>query len=187
MTRQWRLLAAILAVVPLALSFQPSHLPLRVGIPDSFCGNQHHFAIACKRGLRQRVFLPTSILDLKIMGGMSDSGAAEESTGKPDAGYTEIRFMDYRRDELPVEKAVALTGQFTYAEAWKAVIIGAISVNGSTASAGQLVRRRDELKFEGSSPSIVPRIRDAMSGNNIGMLLSGKLLPERQEIVYYLL
>eukprot|EP00961_Rhodomonas_salina_P212974 2876224-Rhodomonas_salina.1 len=121
------------------------------------------------------------------MGGMSDSGAAEESTGKPDAGYTEIRFMDYRRDELPVEKAVALTGQFTYAEAWKAVIIGAISVNGSTASAGQLVRRRDELKFEGSSPSIVPRIRDAMSGNNIGMLLSGKLLPERQEIVYYLL
>ena len=53
--------------------------------------------------------------------------------------YTAARYMNYRRDLLPVEKAVGLTGACTYKEAWAAVHEKRVTVDGKLASLGDMV------------------------------------------------
>ena len=77
--------------------------------------------------------------------------------------FTAARFMDYRRDLLPVDKAVGLTGICTYKEAWDAVHSGRVSVDGATATVSDMVARNQTLA------------------------LDGQALPAREEIVCYLL
>jgi 16S rRNA U516 pseudouridylate synthase RsuA-like enzyme len=71
--------------------------------------------------------------------------------------------MNYRRDSLPVEKAVGLTGECTFKEAWAAVHEKRVLVDGAVAALGDIVRREQTLT------------------------LDGKVLPQREPIVCYLL
>ena len=48
--------------------------------------------------------------------------------------FTTVRQLDYRRDALLVEKAVALTGVLTYKGAWQAVKDGRVTSDGVCAS-----------------------------------------------------
>jgi hypothetical protein len=90
-----------------------------------------------------------------------ESGAQQTVWDNPE--YTAARYMNYRRDSLPVEKAVGLTGECTFKEAWAAVHEKRVLVDGAVAALGDIVRREQTLT------------------------LDGKVLPQREPIVCYLL
>ena len=90
-----------------------------------------------------------------------ESGVRQTVWDNPE--YTAARYMNYRRDSLPVEKAVGLTGECTFKEAWAAVHEKRVLVDGAVAALGDIVRREQTLT------------------------LDGKVLPQREPIVCYLL
>ena len=90
-----------------------------------------------------------------------ESGARQTVWDNPE--YTAARYMNYRRDSLPVEKAVGLTGECTFKEAWAAVHEKRVLVDGAVAALGDMVRREHALT------------------------LDGNVLPQREPIVCYLL
>mmetsp|Transcript_150566 Transcript_150566/g.263136 ORF Transcript_150566/g.263136 Transcript_150566/m.263136 type:complete len:216 (-) Transcript_150566:350-997(-) len=77
--------------------------------------------------------------------------------------FTTVRQLDYRRDALLVEKAVALTGVLTYKGAYEAVKHGRVTSNGVPLKIGDMVTRQQRLEVD------------------------GQCLPERQELAYYVL
>lgn len=89
------------------------------------------------------------------------------SSGAPtvwdDPEFTAARYMNYRRDLLPVEKAVGLTGACTFKEAWAAVHEKRVTVDGSLACLGDMVAAQATVA------------------------LDGVVLPQREPIVCYLL
>ena len=80
-----------------------------------------------------------------------------------DPEFTAARYMNYRRDLLPVEKAVGLTGACTFKEAWAAVHEKRVTVDGSLACLGDMVAAQATVA------------------------LDGVVLPQREPIVCYLL
>lgn len=95
--------------------------------------------------------------------GGHDAVAAGGQTVWDDPEFTAARYMNYRRDRLPVEKAVGLSGACTFKEAWAAVHDKRVQVDGALAALGDMVGAEQTL------------------------FLDGVVLPEREPIVCYLL
>jgi hypothetical protein len=89
--------------------------------------------------------------------------ASGGQTAWDDPEFTAARYMNYRRDQLPVEKAVGLSGACTFKEAWAAVHDKRVQVDGTLAVLGDMVGAEQTLS------------------------LDGVVLPEREPIVCYLL
>jgi len=75
-------------------------------------------------------------------------GGRTQATVWDNPEYTAARYMNYRRDRLPVEKAVGLTGACTFKEAWAAVHDKRVTVDGQTAALGDLVSAGQTLALD---------------------------------------
>ena len=136
-----RLLVVVAVLPPQLQTFSPS-----VG-GYSFAGPSH----TCRRAGEIAM----------VPGPMENVGARQTVWDNPQ--FTAARCMNYRRDLLPIEKSVGLTGVCTYKEAWAAVHDGRVLVDGAPAKLGDLV------------------------GQNQTVALDGRELPQREPIVCYLL
>ena len=110
------------------------------------------------------LFLPPTPLVASHSDGMPRHAvAAGGQTVWDDPQFTAARYMNDRRDRLPVEKAVGLSGACTFKEAWAAVHDKRVQVDGALAALGDMVGAEQTL------------------------FLDGVVLPEREPIVCYLL
>ena len=74
------------------------------------------------------------------------------------------RTLDYRQNQLPLEKAMGLTGVITANDAHDLILAGRVTVGG-----------------------VVCTYHHALVGSDEEVRVDGELLPPRQDVVYYLL
>jgi len=95
--------------------------------------------------------------------GLSRGNRQTRQTVWDNPAFTAARYMNYRQDMLPIEKAVGLTGVCNFKEAWAAVHEKRVAVDGAPATLGDLVGRAQTVTLDGTA------------------------LPPREKIVCYLL